>query len=169
MIQAYREKNPNLGRNVRAHEAATIIGHVELADDVNVWPGAVLRGDCDAVRIGARTNIQDTCVFHNEPGIPAVIGEDCVVGHQACIHGCVIGNRCLIGIHATVLTGATVGDECIIGAGALVPEGKIIPPRSLVVGVPGKVVRRVTDDEVGKILWGVKEYLEMARHSLPNP
>ncbi len=169
MIQAYREKNPNLGRNVRAHEAATIIGHVELADDVNVWPGAVLRGDCDAVRIGARTNIQDNCVFHNEPGIPAVIGEDCVVGHQACIHGCVIGNRCLIGIHATVLTGATVGDECIIGAGALVPEGKIIPPRSLVVGVPGKVVRRVTDDEVGKILWRVKEYLEMARHSLPNP
>jgi carbonic anhydrase/acetyltransferase-like protein (isoleucine patch superfamily) len=169
MIQRYGEHKPVIGKDVRVHETAVVMGRVFLADGVNVWPAAVLRGDCDDIRVGARTNLQDNCVVHNEPGIPAVIGEDCVVGHQACVHGCVIGDRCLIGIHATVLTGARVGDECIIGAGALVPEGRNIPPRSLVVGVPGKVLRSVTDEEVRKIRWGVEEYLGMARQALPIP
>jgi len=145
------------------------MGQVDLGDEVNVWPAAVLRGDCDLIQVGARTNLQDNCVVHNEPGIPAVIGQDCVIGHQACVHGCTVGNRCLVGIHATILTGASIGDECVIGAGALVPEGKIIPPRSLVLGVPGRVVRQITDEEVKKILWAVAEYLEMARDVLPLP
>jgi carbonic anhydrase/acetyltransferase-like protein (isoleucine patch superfamily) len=166
VIQKYEGHKPSLGKNVRIHETAVVAGQVELANDVNVWPGAVLRGDCDLIRVGARTNIQDGCVVHNEPEIPAVIGEDCVVGHQACLHGCTVGNRCLIGIHATVLTGASVGDECFIGAGALVPEGKTIPPRSLVLGVPGKVIRQVTDEEVNRLLHNVREYLDLAKKQL---
>lgn len=168
MIQSYQKHSPRIGKNVRIHETATVIGRVELGDEVNVWPAAVLRGDCDDIRVGARTNLQDNCVVHNEPGIPAVIGADCVIGHQACIHGCVIGDRGLVGIHATVLTGAVVGDECVIGAGALVPEGKVIPPRSLVVGVPGRVIRQVTDEDVLKIREGVREYLKLAKEQLPE-
>jgi carbonic anhydrase/acetyltransferase-like protein (isoleucine patch superfamily) len=161
MIQPYQNHKPILGKNVRLHESATVIGQVTLGDDVSLWPSAVLRGDMAAIRIGNRTNIQDGSVFHTDTDYPAVIGEDCVVGHKACVHACTVGNRCLIGINSTILTGAIIGDECIIGAGAVVLEGAKIPPRSLVLGVPGKIVRQVTDVEVKSILAGVQEYLHL--------
>ena len=167
MLQPYKDQRPKVGRNVRVHDAATVIGQVTLGDDVSVWPSAVLRGDMAPITVGARTNIQDGSVFHTDSGYPAVIGEDCVVGHQACVHACVVGNRCLIGIQSVILTGAEVGDECIIGAGAVVLEGKKIPPRSLVLGVPGKVVRQVTDEDVKMIMAGVHEYLHL-RDQLPT-
>jgi carbonic anhydrase/acetyltransferase-like protein (isoleucine patch superfamily) len=166
MIQSYQNHEPKFGKNVRVHDAATVIGQVTLGDDVSLWPSAVLRGDMAGIRVGNRTNIQDGSVFHTDNGYPAVIGEDCVVGHQACVHACTVGNRCLIGIQSVILTGADVGDECIIGAGAVVLEGKKIPPRSLVLGVPGKVVRQVTDEDVKSILSGVQEYLHL-REQLP--
>ncbi len=167
MIQPYQNHKPILGKNVRLHGSATVIGQVTLGDDVSLWPSAVLRGDMAAIRIGNRTNIQDGSVFHTDTGYPAVIGEDCVVGHKACVHACAVGNRCLIGINSTILTGAVIGDECIIGAGAVVLEGANIPARSLVLGVPGKVVRRITDEEVKSILAGVQEYLHL-REQLPR-
>jgi carbonic anhydrase/acetyltransferase-like protein (isoleucine patch superfamily) len=167
MIQPYQNHKPQFGKNVRVHDAAVVIGQVTLGDDVSVWPGAVLRGDMDFIQVGARTNIQDGAVFHTDTGYPAIIGEDCVVGHQARVHACKVGNRCLIGIGSIILTGAEIGDECIIAAGALVPEGKKIPPRSLVMGMPGKVVRQVTDEDVKGILSGVKEYLHL-REQLPQ-
>jgi carbonic anhydrase/acetyltransferase-like protein (isoleucine patch superfamily) len=166
MIQPFQDHKPKIGKQVRVHDHATVIGQVTLGDDVSVWPSAVLRGDMAAIQVGARTNIQDGSVFHTDTGFPAVIGEDCVVGHQACVHACTVGNRCLIGIQSTILTGAEIGDECIIGAGAVVLEGKKIPPRSLVLGVPGKVVRQVTDEDVKGILHGVQEYLHL-REQLP--
>lgn len=167
MIQPYQGQSPQFGKNVRVHDAAVVIGKVILGDDVSLWPGAVLRGDMDFIQVGARTNIQDGSVFHTDTGYPAIIGEDCVVGHQACVHACKVGNRCLIGIGSIILTGAEIGDECIIAAGALVPAGKKIPPRSLVMGMPGKVVRQVTDEDVKGILSGVREYLHL-REQLPK-
>ncbi len=166
MIQPYQNHSPQFGKNVRVHDRAVVIGQVALGDDVSLWPGAVLRGDMAAIQVGRRTNIQDGSVFHTDTGYPAVIGEDCVVGHQACVHACTVGNRCLIGIRSVILTGAHIGDECIIGAGAVVTEGKVIPPRSLVLGVPGKVVRQVTDGDLKGILHGVEEYLHL-REQLP--
>ncbi|HUO57207.1 MAG TPA: gamma carbonic anhydrase family protein [bacterium] len=166
MIQPYQNHRPRFGKNVHIHDTAVMIGDVTLGDDVSLWPGAVLRGDMAAIRVGTRTNIQDGSVFHTDSDYPAVIGEDCVVGHQACVHACTIGNRCLIGIRAVVLTGAEIGDECVIGAGAVVLEGAKIPPRSLVLGVPGKVARKITDEDVRGILRGVQEYLHL-REQLP--
>ncbi len=167
MIQPYQSHKPTFGINVRVHESAIVIGQVALGDDVSLWPSAVLRGDMAAIWVGNRTNIQDGCVFHTDTNYPATIGEDCVVGHKACVHACTVGNRCLIGINSTILTGAVIGDECIIGAGAIVLEGAKIPARSLVLGVPGKIVRRITDGEVKSILAGVQEYLHL-REQLPK-
>jgi carbonic anhydrase/acetyltransferase-like protein (isoleucine patch superfamily) len=167
MIQPYQNHSPKFGKNVRIHDAAVVIGQVTLGDDVSVWPGAILRGDMDFIQVGARTNLQDGVVVHTDTGHPAIIGEDCVVGHMACVHACKVGPRSLIGIGSIILTGAEIGDECIIAAGALVPEGKKIPSRSLVMGMPGKVVRTITDEDVKGILSGVKEYLHL-REQLPQ-
>jgi carbonic anhydrase/acetyltransferase-like protein (isoleucine patch superfamily) len=166
MIQPYQDHKPQFGKNVRIHDAAIVIGRVTLGDDVSLWPGAVLRGDMDYIQIGNRTNIQDGSVFHTDTGFPVVMGDDCVVGHQACVHACKVGNRCLIGIGSIILTGAEIGDECVIGAGAVVPAGKKIRARSLVLGIPGKIIRSVTDEDVKMILSGVKEYLHL-REQLP--
>jgi carbonic anhydrase/acetyltransferase-like protein (isoleucine patch superfamily) len=167
MIQAYLGKSPRCTGAARAHASAVLIGDVTLGDGVSVWPQAVLRGDYESITVGPGTNIQDGVVVHNDHGRPAVIGADCVVGHRAVVHGCRIGDRCLIGIGAIVLNGAVVGDECVIGAGALVGEGKTIPPRSLVLGVPGRVVRTVTDEELGRTLRGVENYRGYAERELP--
>jgi carbonic anhydrase/acetyltransferase-like protein (isoleucine patch superfamily) len=166
-IRPYGGKVPRLAAGARVDESAVVIGDVELGEGVSVWPQAVLRGDFNSIRVGKGTNIQDGCVVHNHHGHPAVIGEDCVVGHLACVHGSTIGDRCLIGIHAIILNGAVVGDECIIGAGALVGEGQKIPPRSLVLGIPGAVRRAVKDEEVAMILESVKHYRAYAEKQLP--
>lgn len=167
MIQTYLGKSPRSTGVARAHASAVLIGDVTLGDGVSIWPQAVLRGDYNSITVGAGTNIQDGAVVHNDHGHPAVIGAGCVVGHRAVVHGCSIGDRCLIGIGAIVLNGAVVGDECVIGAGALVAEGKAIPPRSLVLGVPGRVVRAVSDEELGRTLRGVENYRGYAERELP--
>ena len=123
------------------HESAVVLGDVQLAEDVSVWPNAVIRGDRDRIVIGARSNVQDGAVIHADPGMPTLIGEDCVVGHRAVVHGCVLEDAVLIGMGAIVLNGARIGMGSIIGAGAVVPEGMQVPPHSLAVGVPAKVVR----------------------------
>ena len=122
---------------------AAVIGKIVLGEEASVWFGAVLRGDNEPITIGARTNIQDLTVIHTDPGLPVTIGADCTVGHRAIIHGCTIGDNSLIGMGAIVLNGAAIGNNCLIGAGALVPENKTIPDNSLVIGMPGKVVREI--------------------------
>jgi carbonic anhydrase/acetyltransferase-like protein (isoleucine patch superfamily) len=144
-------------------ENAAITGDVVLGPDVSVWFAASIRGDDAPVTIGAKTNIQDHVMVHADPGIPNEIGESIVVGHRAILHGARIGDRCLIGMGSILLTGSVVGEECIIAAGAVVTEHREIPPRSVVMGVPGRVVRSVTDEEVEEILWSVDHYVERAR------
>ncbi len=130
---------------------AIVTGDVHLAEYASVWYGAVLRGDSASIHVGARTNIQDGSVVHVDHGMPTVIGADVVIGHGAIVHAATVEDGCLIAIGATVLSGAVIGRGSIVGAGAVVTEGKVIPPRSLVLGVPGRVVRQVDDAQVAKV------------------
>ena len=120
---------------------ANVIGHVVLAAKSSVWFGATLRGDNEVIHVGAGSNVQESCVFHTDIGFPLLIGENCTIGHKVMLHGCTIGDNSLIGMGATILNGARIGKNCLIGAGALITENKVIPDGSLVMGVPGKVVR----------------------------
>jgi carbonic anhydrase/acetyltransferase-like protein (isoleucine patch superfamily) len=126
---------------------AVLIGQVRLKRDASIWFGAVLRADDESIEIGERSNVQDNCVFHVDPGYPLTLGDDCTIGHQAMLHGCTIGSNTLIGMCATVLNGARIGRNCLIGANSLIPENKVIPDNSLVMGAPGRVVREL--DEAG--------------------
>ena len=126
---------------------AVLIGQVRLKRDASIWFGAVLRADDELIEIGERSNVQDNCVFHVDPGYPLTVGDDCTIGHQAMVHGCTIGSNTLIGMCATVLNGARIGRNCLIGAGALITENKVIPDNSVVMGAPGRVVREI--DEAG--------------------
>jgi len=128
-----------------------VIGNVHIGEDVGIWFGAVLRGDNEPIRIGARSNIQENSIVHTDPGFPATIGQGCTIGHGALIHGCTIGDNSLIGMGAIVLNGAKIGNNCLIGAGALVVEGKEIPDNSLVVGSPSKIIRAL-DQNAEKML-----------------
>jgi carbonic anhydrase/acetyltransferase-like protein (isoleucine patch superfamily) len=121
---------------------------VVLGERTSVWPGAVLRGDNEPIVVGAETNIQDNAVLHNDVGFPLTIGEGVSVGHQAMLHGCTIGAGCLIGIQSIVMNKVSIGNECLVGAGTIVPEGKSFEARSLILGVPGKVLRALTDKDV---------------------
>ena len=121
--------------------AAVIIGDVELEQDVSIWPTAVLRGDANSIKVGAGSNVQEGAVIHTSHDFPSVIGKLVTIGHGAVINGARIGDRCIVGINSTILDGAIIGDECIIGANALVTGMTDIPPRSVVMGLPGKVIR----------------------------
>lgn len=145
------------------HPTAVIIGNVTLGRDASVWPTAVLRGDIDAIAIGDETNVQDGVIVHVDAGRPVRVGNRVTIGHRAVIHGCTIEDDCLIGIGAIVLNGAIVGTGSVIGAGAVVPEGMKVPPGSLVLGVPGKVVREVGAELSAKIEHGARTYVARGR------
>ena len=168
MLQAFQDKHPRILGDVRAHATAVVIGDVELADGVSLWPQAVLRGDLNRIVVGEGSNIQDGAVVHNDKQHPALIGRDCVVGHQACVHGAQVGDRCLIGIGALLLNGCVIGDDCVVGAGSVVAEGKVILPRSLVLGVPGRVIRQVSDEELQRCAKGAAGYRANAQAQLPR-
>lgn len=153
-------KVPEIALGAMVMEEATLIGRIHLAHEVSVWPGAVLRGDNESITVGEGSNLQDGCVVHTDPDYPVDIGCQVTVGHLAMLHGCKIGDGVLVGMNATLLNGAEIGDHCIIGAGALVTSGKRFPPRSLIVGVPAKVVRELTDDEVQGALDNSKVYVK---------
>lgn len=142
---------------------AKIIGDVTLAADCSVWFNAVIRGDTDSIRIGAGSNIQDLAVIHCDEGVPCTIGERVTLGHAAIVHGATIEDDCLIGIRAVVMNRARVGAGSLIAVGALVTEGVEIPPRSVVMGVPGKVVRQVTDQDWQRIRHAASHYIEAGR------
>lgn len=141
-------------------ENAAVLGQVSIEEDASVWFGSVVRGDNEPIVIGARSNVQDGCVLHTDPGFALIIGQEATIGHLAMLHGCTIGRGALIGIGAVVLNGAKIGEECMIGAGAVIPEGKEIPPRSVVLGAPGKVVREVREEDLVRIRWGVQLYVD---------
>lgn len=137
---------------------AQVIGNVELRPAVSVWFGAVIRGDNEAILVGRGSNIQDLCVLHTDIGCPLSIGEDCTIGHRVILHGCSIGNNCLVGMGAIIMNRAVIGDNCLIGAGAIVTEGKVIPPGSLVIGAPGKVLRPINPTEIDAIAASASNY-----------
>ena len=146
-LDGKRVTTPGHGRYWVAPNA-TVIGNVHIGEDASIWFGSVVRGDNEPVTIGPRVNIQESCVLHTDPGFPMTIGEGATIGHMVMLHGCTIGRGALIGIGSIILNGAEIGEECLIGANTLIGEGKRIPPRSMVLGSPGKVVRTLSEDDV---------------------
>lgn len=168
-VRAYRDHLPRLGERVYVDPAATVIGDVELGDDVSLWPQVVVRGDVNFVRIGARSNLQDGTVVHVSHegphaklgGFATVIGEDVTIGHKAIVHACRIGNGALVGMGAILLDGVEVGAHAFIGAGALVPPGKVVGARELWVGNPARRVRMLDDAAVEGLLYSAAHYVRL--------
>ncbi|MEE1129574.1 MAG: gamma carbonic anhydrase family protein [Methanobrevibacter sp.] len=142
---------------------AQVIGDVELGEDVSIWHGAVLRGDTDSITIGDNSNVQDNCVVHCTAGFPVEIGKNVSVGHGAVVHGCKLEDNVLIGMNATVLNGACIGKNSIVGAGAVVSEGKEFPEGSLILGVPAKAVKQVTEEQIKHIQDNADNYVKLSK------
>ena len=154
------ERTPVVAESAWLAPGSVVVGAVRIAEDASVWYNSVLRGDSDAIEIGARANLQDGVVIHtHRGGHPAIIGADVSIGHNAVVHGATIEDGCLIGMSATVLNGATVGTGSLIAAGALVPQGVVIPPHSLVAGLPARVVRELSSDERDSLAENAAAYL----------
>lgn len=166
-LRSYKGVSPTLGERVYIDPMATVIGNVVLGDDVSLWPGTVLRGDVNTIRVGARTSIQDATVVHVAhagrygAGGPCIIGADVTIGHAAVVHACTIEDGCLIGMHATVLDGAVVKRNAFVGAGALVPPGKVVGERELWVGNPARFVRRLDDAQVEQLMYAAAHYVRI--------
>jgi carbonic anhydrase/acetyltransferase-like protein (isoleucine patch superfamily) len=163
LIKTVGGKTPELGRDVFVADGAVVVGDVHLGDQVSVWYGAVLRGDVGFIRIGARSNVQDLACFHMTTDVSnTIVGEDVTVGHGAIIHGGIIGDRALIGMGSVILDNAEIGEEALIAAGAVVPPGMKVPPRVMVRGQPGRVVRELTPEETRLGIRGAEDYLRLA-------
>ncbi|MBD8874528.1 gamma carbonic anhydrase family protein [Rhodanobacter sp. DHB23] len=166
-LRSYKGIVPVLGERVYIDPAATVIGDVILGDDVSLWPGTVLRGDVNHIRVGARTNIQDGAIVHVAhagpygPGYPCLIGADVTIGHAAVVHACTIEDGCLIGMHASVLDGAVVKRHAFVGAGALVPPGKVVGERELWLGNPAKFVRVLSNAQVEQLIYSAAHYVRV--------
>jgi len=160
---------PFAGRTPKIHPTAfvaptaVVLGDVEIGPDSSIWYGAVLRGDLDPIRIGARTNVQDNAVLHTGKGEPCIIGDDVTVGHTAIVHGCEVQNGALIGMGAVVLNRAVIGPECIVGAHALVTEDKVFAARQLIIGSPAKATRGLTEEDLVANRTFAQRYVENAR------
>ncbi|MGW6336292.1 gamma carbonic anhydrase family protein [Nocardia rhamnosiphila] len=158
---------PEIDETAWIAPTANVIGRVKLGAQVSIWYNAVLRGDTEPITVGERSNIQDGCVLHADPGFPATVGAGVSVGHNAILHGCTVEDDCLIGMGATVLNGAVIGRGSLIAANALIPEGARIPPGSLVAGVPGKVRRELTAEQQRGVELNAMVYLHhMSEHRL---
>ena len=160
MIYDFEDNTPKIDPNSWVASNAVIIGRVELKKNSNIWFNAILRGDLEPIIIGENSNIQDGSIIHTDPGCPTIVGNGVTVGHMVMLHGCEIADDCLIGIGSTILNKTKIGKNCIIGANALVTENKVIPERSLVLGSPGKIVRKVTDEEIEHIKENARDYVE---------
>lgn len=155
----------DIPNNVRIHDTAfvapnaTVVGNVTVGAHASVWFNAVVRAELDTVTIGDRSNVQDGAVIHVDEGHPVVLGDNVTVGHRAVVHGATVGDNCIVGIGAILLNGSRIGANSIVGAGALVPEGKEYPPNSLLIGVPARVARTLTDEQVARIAEGADHYV----------
>lgn len=154
-------KKIKIGQRVFLAPNATAIGKATLGDDVSVWFGAVIRADNDKITIGNRTNIQDNTVLHVDEGFPVIIGHDCIVGHLAIVHGATLGNYVMVGMHSTIMNGAEIGDFCIIGANSLITAGAKIPPCSLVMGAPAKVIKQLNEEQIEAIKQNAERYVKL--------
>ncbi len=161
-LETFLKTEPKIHEDSYIHPNATIIGDVTIGEKVSVWPTCVLRGDINYIKVGKGTNIQDGAIVHLADDYPAIIGEYVTVGHGAIIHACEVENECLIGMHATLLDGCVIGEQTIVGANTLVPQNAQIPPRSLVLGSPGKVVRSLTDKEIAFLRESADKYIQVS-------
>ena len=162
MLREYDGHKPEIHSSAFISNNSLVIGRVSLGENVSIWPGCVLRADVEDIIVGSNTNIQDGTMVHSDHGLPVFIGNGVTVGHGAVIHGCRIGNNCLIGMGAIILSGAVIEDNCIIGAAALVTEKMKVPEGSLVLGVPGKISRKITKEELARVYRSAEEYLKLA-------
>ncbi|MDD6663180.1 MAG: gamma carbonic anhydrase family protein [Bulleidia sp.] len=154
-------------KNIYTGNNVVITGEVSLSEDVSIWHNAVLRGDEGSITIGSRTNIQDLVMIHTGiPDYPVTIGQNTTIGHSAIIHGCTIGDECMIGMGAIIMNGAKIGNQCIVAAGSIVTEHKTFPEKSLILGSPAKLIRTLTDDEIQKIRDNAEAYVTSARKHL---
>lgn len=167
-IRSFSGHQPQLAQGVFVDEQALVLGDVQIGADSSVWPMAVVRGDMHSIRIGARSSVQDGCVLHithagpyNPQGYPLIIGDEVTLGHNAILHGCILGNRILIGMGAIVMDGAVIEDEVVLGAGSLVPPGKRLSSGYLYVGRPAKAVRPLTEDERGYFSYSASNYVRL--------
>lgn len=163
MLYCLNDKKPTIHSSAFIAPGARIIGDVVLDEQVSIWFNAVLRGDYEQIKVGKGSNIQDCSVIHADPNFPTTIGEYATVGHNVILHGCEVKDGALVGMGATVLNGAVIGEGALVAAGCLVPEGKIIEPGVLVAGVPGKVVRKLTDEEIKRIKAGAASYIRKSQ------
>ncbi|MFG6516806.1 gamma carbonic anhydrase family protein [Sulfitobacter sp. 1A13496] len=161
-LYALADARPEVSPDAWVAPDAKVIGKVTLGPEASVWFGSTLRGDNEMITVGRGSNVQENCVFHTDMGYPLTVGEDCTIGHKVMLHGCTIGDNSLIGMGATVLNGAKIGKNCLIGAGALITENKVIPDGSLVMGVPGKVVRELDAQAIQQLTASAKHYAENA-------
>ncbi|WP_184403476.1 gamma carbonic anhydrase family protein [Geomicrobium halophilum] len=163
MLYPYDNKHPTIAQSCYIADGAVITGDVSIEADSSIWFHTVIRGDVEPTEIGKRVNIQDQCMLHQSPGHPLIIEEDVSAGHQAVLHGCTIRKKALIGMKATVLDGAEVGEEAFVGAGALVTPGTKIPPRTLALGSPARVIRDLNDDDLKEMNRISQEYVKRAK------
>lgn len=160
-IHEFNGKRPRLGEGVFIAEGARLIGDVEIGDHSSIWFNTVVRGDIHPIRIGQYSNVQDGTVCHVMRGqCPVILGDYVTIGHAAMLHGCAVESHCLIGMQATLLNDVVVGEYSIVAAGCVLPEGMVVPPRSMVMGLPGRVKRTLTDDEVASIDAYARRYVE---------
>ena len=155
---------PDVDPDAFVAAGATVVGDVLIAARSSIWYGAVLRGDGDRIEVGAGSNVQDNCVLHTDPGFPLRLGTGVTVGHHAVLHGCQVGDDSLVGMGTVVMNGAAIGPESMIAAGTVVLEGTSVPARSLIAGVPGKVRRTLTDDEVAGLRRSAQTYESLRLH-----
>ena len=163
MIRDYRGAMPKISEKAYVAEGTIIVGGFSMGEYSSLWYGTIARADVDSISIGRYTNIQDGCLIHCSSGFPTVLGDYVSVGHGAVLHGCRIGNNCLIGMGAIIMDGAEIGDYSIIGMGALITQGMKIEPGSVVIGAPGKTVRDTTEEEKEDIKKRALRYVELAR------
>lgn len=161
MIETFNGKTPKTAPSAYIHKTSTLIGNVTVGDNCSVWPGAVLRGDVAKIIIGPNSSVQDNAVIHVDLDVDTVIEEGVTIGHNATVHGTKVGHHCLIGMSACVME-CSIGHESLIAAGTLLTAGKNIPPRSLVMGVPGKIIRQLSDDEVKNLYKSAQTYCTLS-------
>jgi carbonic anhydrase/acetyltransferase-like protein (isoleucine patch superfamily) len=168
MHYSFEQDKPRIHPTAYIHASAELIGRVTIGKRASIWPLVVLRGDIERITIGDESNVQDASVFHTSRGIPVILGKGVTVGHGAIVHGARVGDNTLIGMGAILLDGCVIGKECLIGAGALISEGARIPPRSLVLGIPGRVTRPLRRNELALLHKRPKDYVRYARQHQRN-
>jgi carbonic anhydrase/acetyltransferase-like protein (isoleucine patch superfamily) len=172
-IQSYQGVMPQIGKGVYLHPSASVIGDVVLGDDVSVWPGTVIRGDVNSIRIGTGSNVQDLSVLHvshksswNPIGAPLIIGDNVTIGHKVILHGCTIGDECLIGMGAIIMDKVIIETRVLVGAGTLVPEGKVLASGYLYLGSPARRIRPLTEQELAHFTYSARHYIRLKNNYL---